>query len=255
MKLRPTLLSRALPSALFFASPSLQAHYWGEEAIALIGDQWPAAFSAPNATANITIPGYNITRPYAIEADEGLEDDDPSDDWTLRIAVQADLPLPDPSDPSQAFFTGTEISYRPPRSLWPTLRTNGSDPSWYICEHYYRATALTWDDEDEELPSDCGNGFLPDDCVEDLREKFIEGFGVDSPGAGPAASSGNKCADMILPDSCKDAFGDDEDEENNRKLLSGASSMFTLSLFVLLICLVDPKADSPYTLQIFRQAC
>ena len=163
-----------LPTPIYLVVPLLaqtawQAHTIGIEANNLSDDDWDTVVSQPNATGNVYVKGFDVTREY------------PSGpaDWRLQVSVKANVPLPGGDDlpEDERFTTGTELGFKLPDGASDTFGSNSSaqGQTWLVCQSFYLLSRLAVEGEENDFRSDCA-GALSISCRNALERQMGETF-------------------------------------------------------------------------------
>ncbi|KAK4186057.1 hypothetical protein QBC35DRAFT_502339 [Podospora australis] len=129
-------------------------------------DVWDKAIigMAVNATNDSEIKGKNMTLPYGPAAPDSVG-------WEYSIHVRDDIPAPN----GLGFITGVELRTHGPYDEARPLPTNESiltvpmHPSWDICRLVWAGPNLR---SDTPISGPGCKGFLPDDCIADLKQQL-----------------------------------------------------------------------------------
>jgi hypothetical protein len=176
----------------------------------------PAVFdTAPiNATGQATIDGVNILQPYPAPS---------SEKWTFSIQVRDGIPLTGNGQEGQQ-VAGTTIQLKAPDSFINKTESNNtqvvSDPSWYICQHWWIRAKLRID---RDVVDPTCEGTLPDRCINDIKRMITTGFNSN-----PRRNF--RCESLSIPDSCGESFGNATQED----------SAVTLGMFIWVILRLSP---------------
>lgn len=147
------------------------AGFWGVETDAI--KQWQAQLGDPDTTGTFTLPGFNISQPWS-----GAE----QLDWTINIAVKANMALPRFDDDENALVvTGGMVWIEPPEGL-VTGDNYTANEEWSPSALYYMSAGFSALQPDEPLtpffhrdPDDDGpangscKGILTNECIEYIK--------------------------------------------------------------------------------------
>lgn len=168
------------------------AGFWGVEPQQV--EKWQSLLGNPDATGSFTLPGFNTSQPWT-GADEL--------DWTIKIAVKADMTLPRYSedDEDTKVVTGGMVWVEPPEGL-----VSGDDyvanEEWSPSIIVLESSGLTGASDDLPLTpffhrgsgGDDGScvGILSDTCIAAL-EGLADGSPVKTDGSVPEILGDERC--------------------------------------------------------------
>jgi hypothetical protein len=195
-----TVLTKALPALALLSG--LAAAYDGSGESFTSGDvvsnpPWQLAqtdfqqsLSQPNATGSTQITGYNLS-----STDAAL---DTTRDWTLRVAVRADVPLKSASSSSLAGNDKTKFTHITTLSVDAPdpFIINNADPAYRLCGIVYPGLA---DDATRK-----GNQATDGQCGSALNGQCAKDLAAAAQTAN--ADRSKSCSAPVLPASCKDSF-------------------------------------------------
>lgn len=150
--------------------------FWGGDTDDI--EQWQELLGDPDATGSFTLPGFNISQPWA-----GAE----KMDWNIKIAIKTDMPSPRNDGARDAkVVTGGMVWIEPPEDLVQGAKGNyTANEEWSPLALYYTSRAFNEPDPDPlvtpffhadpgaEAPADGScSGILPDECIEFLTSSL-----------------------------------------------------------------------------------
>ncbi|SPO07762.1 uncharacterized protein DNG_10457 [Cephalotrichum gorgonifer] len=165
---------------------------WGVDAKAI--EKWQLYLGEPDATGTFTLPGFNTSQPWS--------DAEPLD-WTIKMAVKANMIPPDGADGK--VLTGGMVWIEPPDGLVDDDNDYTAHREWSPFALYYTSLGVNIPQSEEPLtpffhrdpgddrPADgtC-KGILPDECIESL-ERNAEGDFVNTNNRDHRVEDEEKC--------------------------------------------------------------
>jgi len=161
-------------------------------------EKWQSYLGEADATGTSSLPGFNLSQPWS--GAEPL-------DWTIKIAVKADMksPLGSPNGESLDFVTGGSVWIEPPDGLVAAgnnINNYTANPEWYPYVVYYSSrglygpapaaplTAFFHRNPGDKRPADgrC-DGILPDACIDSLLNAATTSGDVIDEANGPRIES------------------------------------------------------------------
>lgn len=181
--------------------------FWGGHPAAV--EKWQSYLAKPDASGTFTLPGFNLSQPYS-----GAE----PMDWTIKIAVRANMAEPGSDGPDQRVVTGGMVWIEPPEELVAGNYT--ANEEWNPFSYAYTSRGLSdsesdvaftpffhRDPGDDRPPDGSCDGILPRECIEFIEAAAEEDYindrsrdhTIEDEEKCPSISSSRWVVDMASP--------------------------------------------------------